>query len=393
MKKILVFICYFGKAPWYLDYFMQSCIDNKDVDFVFYTDIQEITFTGDNLKIIPISFEEFTRTINNYFSFDLNIKHPMKLCDIRPSFGEVFQDQIEGYDFWGYCDVDVVFGKIRYFLDDSVLEDNDVIFTKPDYPTGFFAIYKNQANINSLYKSTPDYIKVFQDEKLLCFDECGGHYSQVCNGVNILDTEYEIDSMHHILERNRDTINVLYEFYSIEGTPGRIKYQNGVLIYKDEFEVLLYHLTSFKNNFYVKSNILKKEDLNNYLIGEFSFYKNNPISIFYYKSYEKLAPLFKRIALKADYLVSSILQRKDTSIIKEGEYKYMEINLFVYLENDSLHIKFSEELRFKIVFLRNFKDIFYVRELKQYFLMHNHNTPCISLILPDGNLINYTLQK
>lgn len=391
MKKILVFVCYFGKSPWYLDYFLRSCVDNNDVDFIFFTDIKDITIKGDNIRIVSISFEEFRSKINNYFSFELNIQHPMKLCDIRTSFGEVFQDLIEGYDFWGYCDVDVIFGQIRNFLDDSVLENNDVIFTKPDYPTGFFAIYKNDLNISALYRSTPDYIKVFQDEKLLCFDECGGHYSQVCNGVNILDTEYDIDSMHHILERNRANVNVLYEFYSIEGTPGRIKYDNGVLTYKNEFEVLLYHLTSFKNNFYLKEKLLKEEELNSYIIGEFSFYKNNWFSRSYSKVYEKMAPLFKKIALKTDYLISNKSKLKNTEIIKEGEYKYMELSLFVYFENNTFYLEFKGDGIYKIVFLTIFKNVFYISDLKQYFIIHNPNN--VSLILPEGNLINYTLQK
>ncbi|MBW4359323.1 DUF6625 family protein [Flavobacterium taihuense] len=392
MKKIIILTFYFGKSPWYLDYFIQSCVDNKDVDFIFFTDIQGIKFIGNNIQIITIGFEEFSRTISNYFSFELNIRHPIKLCDIRPSFGEVFQDLIQDYDFWGYCDVDVIFGRIRYFLDDSVLETNDVIFTKPDYPSGFFAIYKNEKYINALYRSSQDYIKVFQDEKLLLFDECGGNYSQVCSGVNILDTKYVIDSMHHILERNKDSINVLYEFYSIEGTPGKIKYDNGVLTYKNEFEVLLYHLTAIKNNIFFKNNSLKKRELNSYLIGEFSFYKNNGISIFYYTIYEKFAPLFKRIVLKMDYLISDRLNYRNTKILKEGEYKYMDLSLFVYFENDNLHLNFKGEIGFKIVFLTIFKNIFFIPELKQYFIVQNFNTNhCISLILPDGNLKNYTL--
>jgi len=391
MKKILVFVCYFGKAPWYLDYFLQSCVDNQDVDFIFFTDIKEIEIKGDNMKIVPISFEDFRDKINSYFSFELNIQHPMKLCDIRTSFGEVFQDLIKDYDFWGYCDVDVVFGRIRYFLDDEVLENNDVIFTKTDYPTGFFAIYKNDITISSLYRSTPDYIKVFQNEKLLCFDECGGHYSQVCNGINILDTEYVIDSMHHILERNRDSVNVLYEFYSIEGTPGKIKYDNGVLIYKNEFEVLLYHMTSFKNNYYLKENILKKKELHDYFIGEFSFYKNKTLSVFYYKIYEKLFPYFKRMALRIDYLVSSTFKNNNKELIKEGEYKYMELSLFIYLKDNDLFLEFIGETPCKITPLSVFKNIFYLKELEQYYLIHNSSS--ISLILPEGNLINYTIQK
>jgi hypothetical protein len=391
MKKIIILTFYFGRSPWYLDYFIQSCVDNKDVDFIFFTDIQGIKFNGDNVRIINIGFKEFSSTISNYFSFELDIRHPIKLCDIRPSFGEVFQDLIQDYDFWGYCDVDVIFGRIRDFLDNSILDEYDAIFTKPEYPTGFFAIYKNNKYINSLYRSSKDYIKVFQDEKLLLFDECGGNYNQVCNGINILDTKYVIDSIHHILERKKDSIYVLYEFYSIEGTPGRIKYDNGVLTYKNEFEVLLYHLTAIKNNFYFNSNTSKKKQLNSYLIGEFTFYKNNELVKFYYTAYERVVPLFKRIVLKMDYLISAKLNNKNTRKIKEGEYKYMDLSLFVYLENNNLYLKFRGVIGFKIVFLTFFKDIFFIPELKQYFIVQDFNTNhCISLILADGNLKNYT---
>jgi hypothetical protein len=94
MKKIIIITFYFGKSPWYLDYFIQSCIANIDVDFMLFTDIKGIVIKGGNIKIINVSFEEFSETINNYFNFELRIKHPIKLCDIRPSFGEVFQGLI-----------------------------------------------------------------------------------------------------------------------------------------------------------------------------------------------------------------------------------------------------------------------------------------------------------
>ncbi|TDE52704.1 DUF6625 family protein [Flavobacterium sp. GT3P67] len=90
MKKIIILTFYFGESPWYLDYFIQSCIANKDVDFVFFTDIKGIAVNHQNIKIIEISFNDFKLIIGNHFSFDLDIEQPIKLCDIRPSFGEVF---------------------------------------------------------------------------------------------------------------------------------------------------------------------------------------------------------------------------------------------------------------------------------------------------------------
>ena len=91
MKKIAIITFHFIKTPWYMDFFVNSCFQNKDVDFLFFTDIVEIErkYKGENLRIILTTFEDFKKSIYNHFDFDFNIISPLKLCDIRPSFGEV----------------------------------------------------------------------------------------------------------------------------------------------------------------------------------------------------------------------------------------------------------------------------------------------------------------
>ena len=96
-------------------------------------------------------------------------------------------------------------------------------------------IILNLEVINELYRTT-DYKKTFQNEKLLLFDECGGHYDEVCAGTNILDTNYDVDSIHHILEKNKGKVKVLYDFSSIESTIGEIRYEEGVLSFENKIE-------------------------------------------------------------------------------------------------------------------------------------------------------------
>jgi len=45
--------------------------------------------------------------------------------------GLIFEDYVAGYDFWGHCDLDVVWGDIRKFLHTRILSDSDIILLAP----------------------------------------------------------------------------------------------------------------------------------------------------------------------------------------------------------------------------------------------------------------------
>jgi hypothetical protein len=68
--------------------------------------------------------------------FGVNIKHSYKLCDFKPAYGFIFFELIENYDFWGYCDIDIIFGSIRDFITKEILESHDLISTRPDWIPG-----------------------------------------------------------------------------------------------------------------------------------------------------------------------------------------------------------------------------------------------------------------
>ena len=51
--------------------------------------------------------------IQRIFDFPISLERPYKLCDYKPSYGEVFKDELAGYDFWGNCDIDLVWGNIK----------------------------------------------------------------------------------------------------------------------------------------------------------------------------------------------------------------------------------------------------------------------------------------
>ena len=72
--------------------------------------------------------------------FPVALNSPYKLCDFKPSDGEVFEDYLNDYDYWGHCDVDLIWGDIRKFVTDELLEKYVRIFSR-----GHCSIYRNSS--------------------------------------------------------------------------------------------------------------------------------------------------------------------------------------------------------------------------------------------------------
>ena len=132
-------ICYYGKLPWYFNYFVHSCRYNPTVDFYIVTDDNSYNKPlPANVKLILKPLEELKQLINAKMGFDTNIKNAYKLCDFKPAYGHIFSELLGSYDVWGHCDIDLVFGNIRGFMTDDILDEYDIISSRPDWIPGCF---------------------------------------------------------------------------------------------------------------------------------------------------------------------------------------------------------------------------------------------------------------
>ena len=168
--KVALIIPYFGKLPNYFSLFQRSIEKNKEFDFLFYTD-QIIESHSKNIYVKNITFEELKRKIQNKFEFPISLEKTYKLCDFRPAYGDIFEDDLKGYDYWGHCDIDLIFGDMSNFIRFEEIKKYDKL-----YEYGHFVLYKNNKENNSIYKNTDilNYKRVFQNRGSWCFDEkCG----------------------------------------------------------------------------------------------------------------------------------------------------------------------------------------------------------------------------
>ena len=174
MKSILLITCYFGKLPNFFNFYLKSAGYNSTVNFLLVTDDRDKYDYPENVKVLYKSFEEFKKEAQNIFDFPINLDSPYKLCDYKPVYGKIFYEMVKNYDFWGYCDIDLIWGNIRSFLTDEVLNYGyDKIQT-----AGHFTIMPTCEESINFYKQSvtgyPDYEKVYSSSANFAYDEWPG---------------------------------------------------------------------------------------------------------------------------------------------------------------------------------------------------------------------------
>ncbi|WP_411846128.1 DUF6625 family protein [Roseibacillus persicicus] len=129
MKKVWIVICYFGDVPDSLSLWLESCGRNSDYEWLLVNDfgITNSNFPA-NVRSVQSSLEEVKELFSSYLALDvLSLENAYKLNDFKPLYW-VFLEELEiDYDFWGYCDLDLMFGRIGNFIDDSLYEEYDRI--------------------------------------------------------------------------------------------------------------------------------------------------------------------------------------------------------------------------------------------------------------------------
>ena len=250
--KIIFIIVYIGEWPWYFPYFLHSCRYNPSIDFLIFTDNQnQLSQLPPNVQLISYSLEQFKADAVKALGFEVAVESGYKLCDFKPAYGYIFSNFIKDYDFWGYCDIDVILGNIREFMTDELLNEYDIISARHDYLTGCFALYRNNLYMRELFKQSKDYLKVFTDPRNFFFDETNFAFESFEKGLHYSEIKTEIESMTHVVRRLQEEgkLKAYFEFQIVEGFGGNMLWDKGTLIYRKQFEAMLYHLVRFKRKY------------------------------------------------------------------------------------------------------------------------------------------------
>lgn len=253
MKTIAVLLTYYGKFPWYFSYFLHSCKFNPTINFFIITDISWGGELPPNVKFVNKTINDIKEIASKKFGFNVSIDHPYKLNDFKPAYAFLFPELTLNYDFWGHSDLDVIYGNIRNFLTDEMLHSYDFISTRHDYTTGCFCLYRNTEMVNTYFKRSKDYKTIFSNARHFCFDECSFLWDELQTGKPIFELNAETESFTHLMkaaEKSKE-LNVHFDFILMEGNTGKIVFDKGRIIYKKQFEAILFHLYWLKKSIHL----------------------------------------------------------------------------------------------------------------------------------------------
>lgn len=204
MKKIGLVVPYFGRLPKNFQIWLNSCKENSSIDWLIFTDDKANYIYPDNCKVRYMEFDQLLDKLHTIFDFPLGLKSAYKLTDFKVTYGEVFQEYLVNYDFWGYCDIDLTFGDIRKFITSEILDNYDKILTR-----GHFTLFKNTPEINGFYRKpingVQPYREVFANPQHFYFDEWGK------DGINQIFNTYGVEMYDEIIFN--DLFHRKYHFY------------------------------------------------------------------------------------------------------------------------------------------------------------------------------------
>ena len=171
--NVRIILPFFGKFHNYFDLWLSSAAYNNSFSFLLLTDsATSLSSIPPNVTVVEMSFADVQKRIHERIGKYCSITTPYKLCDYKPMYGIIFSDFLDGYDWWGNCDPDIVWGDLSRFITNELLEKYEKIYT-----LGHLTLYRNNAKVNYTYKKVISMpytaFEATHTSKNVAFDEIG----------------------------------------------------------------------------------------------------------------------------------------------------------------------------------------------------------------------------
>jgi hypothetical protein len=284
-KKIAMIIPFFGQWPQWMDLYLYSCSMNQIMDIYLFSDIPLTNGNISNVKYNYTTFTDYCHRISETLNIQFCPDNPRKLCDVKPFYGFIHQNELQGYDFWGTSDIDVLYGNLSCFINDKLLDNYDFISTHSDRVSGHFFLARNCKKMVEMPFQIKKWEKMLTENKNWIVDEAQlldvllPHFRKIQYLYNLiyklpLKSKRQNIALYNkiadlfrffwVFQRKR-----LYfkEFYS---TPYRTKYNGFSMkyLYSDGKitdldvgkEIMYLHFLGYKNNLWKDSNAYLKID-------------------------------------------------------------------------------------------------------------------------------------
>jgi hypothetical protein len=164
-------IPYFGRWPEWIDLFVESCKWNPKVLWRFYSDCGEPENRADNVEVVNVTFADYKALVSERLGLRFNPTDPYKLCDVKPCLAYIHERDVTGFRFFGFGDIDVIYGDIGKVYTEELLERWDVLSTHNDRISGHFAVLRNTPRLREAFREIRNYRSMLEQPDYAGIDE------------------------------------------------------------------------------------------------------------------------------------------------------------------------------------------------------------------------------
>jgi len=150
--SIILLIPYFGQWPPWFEFFLHTCRFNPSIQWLFFTDCQKPINSPSNVNFNIISFSAYKQKVSKKLGIDFNPDSPYKLCDLKPALGFIHEQELKGFDFWGFSDIDLVYGDLRKYFTSERLAKYELLSTHERRVSGHFCLLLNSEKMRDAFK-------------------------------------------------------------------------------------------------------------------------------------------------------------------------------------------------------------------------------------------------
>lgn len=171
VPRICFVIPYFGRWPFWMPLFLESCRHNADIDWLLFSDCGQPENVPDNVRIESMDYAAYCALVCQRLGIAFAPKNPYKLCDIKPALGFIHEEHLRGYDFWAFGDLDLIYGRLRDYFTASRLARYDLLTTHARRVSGHLTLLRNTQAMRELFKRMPRWQERFADQTHHALDE------------------------------------------------------------------------------------------------------------------------------------------------------------------------------------------------------------------------------
>lgn len=192
IKKIAFVLPFVNKLPRYSELFFRSVDLNQCIDVLLIVDRDPTYPVPCNVKVIKTTKLEIISRIFAYAGLEIGEITGHKLCDFRPLYPLIFKDYLIGYEWWGHCDIDIMFGDLTGWMQEYLDPYYDVVSASESSTIGHFTVWQNTQRVTcqmAQMLANPKYIEKFLNPSNQHLDEGGAYEHLIAStSLRILNT-------------------------------------------------------------------------------------------------------------------------------------------------------------------------------------------------------------